>query len=69
MKQRFIVSASYTGECCSNSHILVSFIEAPNKKAARERVKRRLHKGDWDVGDMVVIAVSDLSALFKDSKS
>lgn len=69
MKQRFVVSASYTGGCCASAHILVSFLKTSTEKAARDIVRKRLQRGGWEVGDMVVFSTAKLGALFKESGS
>jgi hypothetical protein len=51
---KFIVVASYTGECCECSHVWVKVLSAPSEEVARHKM-RALIERNFECGDVVVI--------------
>ena len=56
---RFAVAAAYHGECCAKAHVWVAIVSAPTAKAAEALHRRRVRrdKGEYDIGDVIAIAV------------
>lgn len=55
VKTKYTVVAAYLGECCMSPHAWVEKVSADDKVTAEEKLRLKLQKKGFDVGDVFVI--------------
>lgn len=59
-KKTYVIAASYHAECCTKPHVWMEKLRAKNLNEAKSKLRRCIRQREYDLGDIVGIALEDL---------